>query len=137
MVANKGSRVQVLRGNAEKTSTGMTADKLKKNSSGRVVSKSKSKLSEQSFKHNDSLQMRQIAVSELSGRSDFRDQFKAGNNKMKRDIAHRHTELMALPEKEKRALIKKQQEKTKTKKSNAMIQTSKNRGKKTKTKKRK
>ena len=52
----KGSRRQVLSGKAAKTRGGITANDLKKNKQGKIVSKKKSELGKKHYKENEALQ---------------------------------------------------------------------------------
>ena len=140
MQKKKGSRIQVLRGNADKTSTGMTANKLTQNSNGRVVSKAKSVQGKTNIKGNPNMLFRQIAVQELSTRDDAQDMFKAGNNKMKEAVAKRHKELLNLPIEERKRLLKEHANKSAKKNNNKSAKKNNNKSAKknnTRTKKKK
>lgn len=91
-----GSRAQVLHGTVEKTSSGMTAEKLTVNKNGKVVSKEKSKQAKKNFGKNLQMKLHSQAVKEVSkGRNDKRDLF-VKNSNINKDIKKRYHELLRL-----------------------------------------
>ena len=92
----KGSRVQVMNGNADKTASGLTKADLKLNpKTGRYVSKAKSAQAKKKMAGNKRMQLRKQATQEVTkGRKDAKDLFKPGDTKIKRDVRKRYEELL-------------------------------------------
>lgn len=93
-----GSRVQVMNGNADKTTSGMTKNDIKLNpKTGRYVSKAKSAQAMKKMAGNKRMQLRKQATKEVTkGREDVRDLFKAGDTPIKRDVRKRYEELLQM-----------------------------------------
>ena len=110
----KGSRVQVMNGNADKTPSGLSKSDLKLNpKTGRYVSKAKSKQAVQKMSKNPYLQYRKQATAEVTkGRKDVSDLFVSGDTKIKLDVRARYEELL-----EKKGLPIKAPKKSKASKS--------------------
>ena len=97
MVVTKGSRAQVMHGNADKTNTGLRKSQLIRNPrTGKYVSKAKSLQARQRRKGNLKMQLRSQAVKEVTkGRKDSRDIFKKGS-KINKDINVRYQQLLKI-----------------------------------------
>ena len=97
MVAIKGSRAQVMHGNADKTNTGLRKSQLIRNpKTGKYVSKAKSLQARKRRKGNLKMQLRSQAVKEVTkGRKDSRDIFKKGS-KINKDINVRYQQLLEM-----------------------------------------